>query len=82
MQNSVLVKLTAIILAILLTSSILFACGDKEGGTPSQGNTDTQAAAETTEETTAPATSVPAGTDFGGTTNNVLNSIYFSTDGY
>lgn len=82
MQNSVLVKLTAIILAIMLTSSVLFACGDKEGGTPSQGNTDTQAAAETTEETTAPATSVPAGTDFGGTTINVLNSIFFSTDGY
>ncbi|MGI6743849.1 MAG: hypothetical protein ACOX4O_09345 [Eubacteriales bacterium] len=83
MQNSVFVKLTSIILAILLTSSVLFACGGKGGDTPKQGGTaDTQADVETAEETTAPATSVPAGTDFGGTTINVLNSIYFSTDGY
>ncbi len=82
MNNPVYVKLTSIILAALILSSVLLACGGK-GDTPAQnGSADTQTDAETIEETTAPATSVPAGTDFGGTTVNVLNSLYFPTDGF
>ncbi|NLZ36322.1 MAG: hypothetical protein GX897_02435 [Clostridiales bacterium] len=73
MNNPVYAKLTSIILAALVLSSVLLACGGK-GDTPAQnGSADTQTDAETIEETTAPATSVPVGTDFGGTTLNVMN---------
>ncbi len=73
MNNPVYAKLTSIILAALILSSVLLACGGK-GDTPAQNSSaDTQTDAETIEETTAPATSVPVGTDFGGITLNVMN---------
>ena len=77
-------KVLAIILALLFVLSFA-ACGESIQDikpTPAESLDNTVDEAETAEETTIPAMLVPAGTDYGGETLNILNCIYFNTDGF
>lgn len=82
-MNSKAIRFASALLAALTAAMSFAACGAESG---SETPADTTAAGavieETTAEITTSATAVPADTDFGGQTINVLNCTYFSTDSY